>query len=429
MTTEFVPPDSRLNEKVKVLKLNGSGQHDGKPGSGSASNDAPGSEQPQQDRGRSSRSTLLTTTAADVVPEKIEWVWPKRIARGKHTTIAGDPGAGKSQVMISIIATVTTGGDFPCGEGKAPVGNVVIFAAEDGVADTIVPRLLAAGADLTRVHVVTAVRDGSGTRMFNLQVDLEALAEKIRTVGNVVLVCIDPISSYLGKVDSHKNAELRAVLEPVGRMAERTGVAVLSITHFSKGAPGASKKALYRFIGSIAFTAAPRAAFVVLEDPDDKARRLFLHGKNNLANPAQGLAFYLAQAAVDDEAQIIASHVVWGTQPVSTTADDAIQTNGKREVTATDDAVQFLRDALAHGPVAVLDLQENARAAGYLKPEQLISQSKPFRSARAALGVKPYQAKGSKSGGWFWALPEHQVTSDSSDAFKNGRASDGTVGI
>jgi hypothetical protein len=116
-----------------------------------------------------------------------------------------------------------------------------------------------------------------------------------------------------------------------------------SITHFSKGGPGASKKALYRFIGSIAFTAAPRAAFVVLEDSDDKARRLFLHGKNNLAKPAQGLAFHLAQAAIDDEAQIIASHVVWATQSVSTTADEAISTNGKREITATDDALSCSR--------------------------------------------------------------------------------------
>lgn len=243
---------------------------------------------------------LIISKASDVIPERIEWVWPGRVARGKHTAIAGDPGAGKSQLMISIVAAVTTGADFPCGEGQAPIGNVVILAAEDGIADTIVPRLKAAGADLDRVSIITAVRtaNGNGTRTFNLQADLDELSKEIAALGNVVLVCIDPVSSYVGKVDSHKNAELRGVLEPLGRMAEETRVAVLSITHFSKGGAGASTNSLYRFIGSIAFVAAPRAAFVVMLDPDDKERRLFLHSKNNLAKPAQGLAFRLAQCLV-----------------------------------------------------------------------------------------------------------------------------------
>jgi putative DNA primase/helicase len=116
---------------------------------------------------------------------------------------------------------------------------------------------LAARADPKRVHIVTATRAENGTQSFNLQADLDLLEQSIEAIGDVCLVCVDPISSYLGKVDSHKNAELRAVLEPIGRMAERKRVAILSVTHFSKGNAGAPNKALYRFIGSIAFTAAP----------------------------------------------------------------------------------------------------------------------------------------------------------------------------
>ena len=425
MTIKFLPPDPRLADKVEIFRL----KPDARPCRGDGNGVGifectPAADIEIRSRDRQPR-TLITTRASEVTPEKIDWIWPGRIARGKHTTIAGDPGTGKSQVMISIIAAVTTGGNLPCGEGNAPLGSVIILAAEDGVADTIVPRLLAAGADLERVHIVTAVRAENGDRTFNLQADLDMLEQKITAVGDVALVGIDPISSYLGKVDSHKNAELRAVLEPVGRMAEHARVGILSVTHFSKGGAGASPKALYRVIGSIAFTAAPRAAFVVVEDPDDKNRRLFLHGKNNLAKPAQGLAFRLAQVLVGKDRDILASHVVWDGQPVSTTADEALGVGGKGELTATDDAVEFLRIVLADGPVAVLNIEGDARAAGYLKPEQSISQSKPFRSARDVLGVRAYQAKGVKAGGWFWALPEHQMPQEGSDALQNKRASDG----
>ena len=134
-----------------------------------------------------------------------------------------------------------------------------------------------------------AVGTEAGSRRgFNLQADLKLLEEKIAEIGDVCLIVIDPISSYLGKTDSHKNAEVRGVLEPIAEMAERTRVAVCSVTHFSKPNGGTGTKALHKFIGSIAFVAAARAAFAVLEDPDDKGRRLFLHAKNNLAEAPQG---------------------------------------------------------------------------------------------------------------------------------------------
>src|SRR5215469_17170241 len=144
------------------------------------------------------------------------------------------------------------GGEWPCGEGRSPIGNVIILNAEDGAADTIVPRALAAGADLKRIHIVSAVNDDTHRRAFNLQKDIEVLERKITEIGDVVLVIIDPVSSYLGKTDSHKNSEVRSVLEPLSEMAERTGVSILSITHFSKTGSNNTTKALHRFIGSIA---------------------------------------------------------------------------------------------------------------------------------------------------------------------------------
>ena len=342
---------------------------------------------------------LVMRCAADIAPEKIEWLWPGRLARGKHTCIAGEPGTGKSQVCISIIAAVTTGGEWPCGEGQAPLGNVIVLSAEDGAADTIIPRLLGAGADVKRVHVVSAVRDSHGNRRaLNLQSDLDLLERKIAEIGNVALVVVDPVSSYLGKTDSHKNSEVRGVLEPLSEMAERARVAILSVTHFSKAGTNSTTKALHRFIGSIAFTGAPRAAFAVIEDAEHDGRRLFLHAKNNLACAPQGLAFQLEQCLVGDG--IVASRILWDAEPVTITANEALaaEAAGTETRTAKAEATDFIQSVLAAGPVGAADVNRMARDHGLT--------TKAIRSAREALGVKIERdgfGPGSKS---LWSLPE-----------------------
>jgi AAA domain-containing protein len=130
-------------------------------------------------------ASLVLHCAADISPRPIEWLWPGRVAIGKQTLIAGEAGLGKSQLGIVMAAAVTTGGTWPCEEGRAPLGNVIILSAEDDPADTIVPRLLAAAADRRRVKIITAVRseDRSGRRAFNLQTDLELLEREIAEIG------------------------------------------------------------------------------------------------------------------------------------------------------------------------------------------------------------------------------------------------------
>jgi len=262
-----------------------------------ATADVPSAKKPDGARSRVDSAhvgaELIVQCAADVTPEPVEWLWPQRVALGKLTLIGGEPGLGKSQVSIAMAAAVTNGGEFPCGEGRAPQGNVVILSAEDGVADTIVPRLMAAGADRDRVQVVSAVKDVNGRRGFNLTADLKLLEQTIAEVGDVRLVVIDPISSYLGpKVDSHVSAAVRHVLEPVSEMAARLRIAIVAITHQPKGTGAA---AIHRFIGSIGFVAVSRSAYLVISDPEDKDRRLFLSTKNNLAPQGKGLAFRLEQ--------------------------------------------------------------------------------------------------------------------------------------
>jgi hypothetical protein len=336
---------------------------------------------------------IVTACASEIRLAPVRWIWPGRIARGKHTAIGGDPGGGKSTLAAFIAATISSGGEWPCGEGRSPRGSVLILSAEDGPGDTIVPRLIAAGADLRRCHIVTATRvDHGKVRGFDLAADLDLLAARIGDIGDALAVVVDPISSYLGSVDSHKNAEVRSVLEPLSAMAERTGVAVISITHFSK--PGASgAKALHRFIGSIAFVGAPRIAFCVIEDAEQEGRKLFLHTKNNLAPPPQGLAFGLRQTIVGEG--IVTSRIAWDSEPVRTTANEALAADTSSAIRPCAEAEAFLRDLLADGPVPARRVKAEALDAGLAWAT--------VRRAKDRLGVNA--RKGGMGGGWFWELP------------------------
>jgi hypothetical protein len=343
---------------------------------------------------------LVSKLAADIKPESVTWLWPGRLAIGKHTCVAGEPGTGKSQLSIAIIAAITTGGEWPCGEGRAPLGSVIILSAEDGAADTIVPRLIAAGADLARVHIVSSVyaTDGEGRRSFNLQTDIALLERKIAEIGDVVLVGVDPVSSYMGKADSHKNSEVRGVLEPLSGMADRTRTAILTITHFSKAGAANNAKALHRFIGSIAFTGAPRAAFAVIDDAENEGRKLFLHAKNNLAAPPQGLAFRLEQRIVADN--IVASRVAWDSEPVTITANQALaaEAAGTEGMTAKDEAIDFLKGILAPGPMPARRVKAEAAEAGI--------SAKSLRSAREKLRITPEKTGFGGDGSWLSSLPK-----------------------
>jgi hypothetical protein len=351
-------------------------------------------EWPQQ-RNRAT-AELVVRRASEIEPEALKWLWPHRIALGKQTIIAGETGLGKSQLTYAITATTTTGGRWPGDEGSAPPGSVIILSAEDDAADTIRPRLDAAGADVSKVYILSAVQveDGKGRRSFNIQTDLEPLEREIERRGDVRLVVIDPVSSYLGKVDSHRNAELRAVLEPLSDMAARLGVAVLSVTHLSKGSGGAANS---RFIGSIAFVATARADYIVARDPNDGERRLFLPTKNNLGPEGTGLGFRIATKVTPSG--IVAPAVCWDSLPVTVTANEVVNGSSAladRDAPARDEAKRFLRTILAGGLLPVRQIESEAKSAGIAW--------RTIRRAKNEMGVTA--TKTALDGGWCWALPK-----------------------
>jgi putative DNA primase/helicase len=148
MTDEFPLPDPRLANKLKILRLEPNARPCRSNGGATFSCNAVSA---------SPKRTLIMQCAADITVKPPEWLWPGRVAIGKLTLIAGEAGLGKSQVSIAMAGAVTTGGPWPCGEDRSPLGDVIFLCAEDGAADTIVPRLMAIGANLRRVHIITAV--------------------------------------------------------------------------------------------------------------------------------------------------------------------------------------------------------------------------------------------------------------------------------
>jgi hypothetical protein len=366
---------------------------------------------------------LVVNCAADIKPEKIDWLWEQRLPLGKCVLVAGEGGLGKSMVLAWIAATVSRGGEWPCGEGQSRRGSVIILSAEDDAADTIIPRLMAADADCTKVHILESVRrdEDDGHRSFNLQLDLSELEKKVAELGDVVLVIIDPITSYLGKVDSHKNAELRSVLEPLGKMAARQHVAVIANTHLSKASGGSANS---RVIGSVAFVNHARAAFIVTADPEDSGRRLFLPSKTNLGKPRDGLAYRIADTVIPGPEGLViwAPYVKWEDALVTMSADEAVSAmaSGVECKTAKAEAIDFLRAELADGPKPVNEVNKAAAAAGHTP--------KAIRTAREAMGIKPQKA--GMHEGWLWGLPK--MPNHSEDAhFRNWApsASEGTFGI
>jgi len=333
--------------------------------------------------------TPVTVRLSDVQPELLRWLWPGRIALGKLTLLCGDPGLGKSFVTLDLAARVSSGTTWPdMPLLPNPAGSVVLLSAEDDLADTIRPRLDAAGANAASVVAIQAVRRTRSNGQvvedyFDLTEDLPALETAIRQTPECRLVVIDPLTAYLGKTDSHNNAEVRAVLAKLFELAARHKIAVLAVTHLNKAS---TLPAIYRAMGSLAFVAAARAVWAVVRDEDDEAgrRRLFVPVKNNLGADETGLAYALEPVGQT-------ARVQWESDPVSIRADDALD-GGGRKAKAQHDARQFVIDTITAngGDMLSDDLSSAAEAQG-------ISEHTFWRARKAV--AESYKEKG-RGGRW-----------------------------
>jgi hypothetical protein len=324
------------------------------------------------DAGKAARVVRL----AAVKPERVDWLWPGYLPLGKVATLDGDPDLGKSVITLDIAARVSTGSPMP--DGAEPVkGAVLILSAEDGLADTIRPRLDAAGGDPAQVITITDITDHDPDgKIINRPVELPRDLPQVGQVvsrGRVVLVVVDVLMAYLsGTVNSHRDQDVRRALHPLAVMAERTGCCVLVIRHLNKSG---GQHAIYRGGGSIGIVGASRAAFMVGADPDDPAgqTRILAPVKTNLATRPPSLAYKLVP---DDLRGCV--RVDWLGVSERRAADllAADDDEARDEKTAAGEAAEwligFLRDQGTEARSA--DIKKAARGAGI--PERTLQRGR-----------------------------------------------------
>ncbi len=276
--------------------------------------------------------------------------------------------------------------------------NVLIISFEDSAADTIKPRLIAAGADLTRCHFLHSVHEADGTeRQLELPADLETLRTEIKRTG-AKLVIVDPLmASLAGHVKSHLDQDIRRVLSRLRSVAEETGATFLVIRHLNKSQGGT---ALYRGGGSIGIIGAARAAHLVAKDPDDEDKRILAPTKCNLAKTPPSISFRIEGAGIDtdDGMPITTARIRWLSE-VGVTADALVApTPNAEDLSAAEEARSFLREVLMGGPLTSDTIKAEARGAG-------VSQRTLWR-AKAQLGVVAERRKNPAGDWeWFWRLP------------------------
>jgi len=341
--------------------------------------------------------------ASDVVARPVDWLWPGHLARGIFELTTGLPGAGKNQIHCAIIASITTGRAWPDSPNAVPAGNVIMLAAEDCLDQTIIPRLIAAGADRDRVFILKKIRKDDKNRMFLLAEDLEVLEQVITDTGDVRLVTIDPITAFMGgKIDSHRATDVRGQLGPLSDLAERINIGFSAITHPPKHG---SQRALDLYIGSQAYIATARIGHVSVAETDKDehgnraptGRGLFTNPRNTMGKLQPTLAYRIEEKQV--EGAIKTSFIAWE-EVVDITADQAVAAAAMPKERGRQNSVRlFLLDLLGNGPAPQSHIEERAAAHGFS-----IDQ---IRRAKTKMAIMAFKEKGVEHGKWMWALPQH----------------------
>ncbi len=320
---------------------------------------------------------------ATVEPQEIEWLWHPWFPLGKLSLLAGDAGLGKSVLTLNIAARVSTGRPFQGNTEQCEPGDVMIASCEDDVADTIVPRLIAAGADRSRVFPFENLND----KPFVLNEDgIEDLAVEAERMDDLRLIVIDPAPAFLVG-EGNSNTDVRRALRPLKVLAENLRVSVIMVSHLNKQY-GGNLSALYRVIGSGAWAAAVRSCILVAADPKDPDRTLFLPVKCNLTKTPTGRAYKVMESRGQPS-------IVWdGT--VEITANEALAPPPTRR----SEAEVLILELLADGPLDSKILEQAILDAG-------ISE-RTYQRARRKVGVVSEQIRGSNGktiGRWLSRLP------------------------
>lgn len=356
---------------------------------------------------------VVLVNGSDLTPEPVRWLWEHWLALGKLHILAGAPGQGKTTISIAAMATVTIGGRWPDGSRSEP-GNVLMWSGEDDPADTLLPRLIAAGADRSRCYFVQGTRIDGELQAFDPARDMAALESQAHAIGGIKLLTVDPVVSAVAG-DSHKNTEVRRALQPLVDLASRLNAAVLGISHFSKG--GAGSDPASRVVGSIAFTAVARVVLVAAKVKSDTGedRRILARGKSNIGPDEGGFEYLIDQ--VEALPGIQASRIAWGKAVEGSARELLTDPAYKDDVSGTndaDDALELLRSELTVDSWTPHKIcTQSLKDAGFTK-KQIWAASKKLDVDRK---------KGSLKEGWYWRLKADYEDSKPKDSVKDSKGS------
>jgi len=337
----------------------------------------------QQESNRESDVSLICMN--DVESESVLWLWCPYIPKGKLTLLEGDPGEGKSWASLAIATAVSLGHGLLGMEHIKPA-SVVLASVEDGLGDTIRPRLDNMGADVNLIYAIKGSLDFSKGGFATL----EHFIYQVKPA----LVIIDPLVAYIGaRVDIHRANETRAVMAKLADIAEQYGCVILAIRHLTKGA---AQKAIYRGIGSIDLAASCRSVLMAGRDPDNPDKRGIVHIKSNLAPKGVAIGYELKNGSFN-----------WtGASDLTAARMLAAEYSGDSR-TARDEAMDFLRDELRDGTVEAAQVSRGAEEAGL--------SSITLKRAKASLKIitRRQGEIGKRGGGKFtWEMPSSECQND-----------------
>jgi len=362
------------------------------------------------------RQRILLTPASAIKPRRVRWLWDGRVAYGTLALLAGREGLGKSTLAYQVAADITRG--ELDGEDKGNPRAVIICASEDSWEHTIVPRLIAAGADLDKVFRVEIATHDDVNRGLSLPKDFLEVAWAAEQTGAGLLV-LDPLMSIIDtKLDTHRDRELRQALEPLAKLADRSRMAVLGLIHHNKSG---STDALQLVMGSKAFTAVARSVHTCITDPDDdtQARRLFATSKNNLGRldlPVLGFTITGHAVETEDDGTAWTGRLNW-TGEVEGNMHELMTRSADPERGATSEAAEWLRGYLSEhgGEHDKVSIEKAGRASGHT--------SRTLQRAAKRLDVK-YSSAGYPRRS-YWALPgavDHAASSRANEDDDPSRA-------
>ena len=334
---------------------------------------------------------LKVTRLSDVEPADVQWFWDKYIPYGKVTLLAGDPGLGKSWVTLDLAAKLTVGGQTPDRLSSMDVGSVILLTAEDGLADTVRPRIDGQGGDSALVHAVNCTLDPTQHgRILSLVDDTIALELLVREL-DAKLVIIDPLNAFTGGTDSHVDAQVRRALTPLTNLAENTGAAVLVVMHLNQST---LQPALYRVQGSVGFVGAARSVLIVVRDNDNPDMRLMVPIKANLSGDMPAVRFTITDEPVLEwhgTVEVDVADLLAPQQPKTG--------NGKPSALAR--AQDFLMELLVGGPLPADTVFREGSKEGF--SERTIQRAKNSLSIKS----EKIQQEGKKGADhWVWSLPD-----------------------